>query len=371
MTAFGCFPNTVKFYFFVDTIKAPTAGALIFDGLSGRLNINNPYQHYEILQAYFYKMKKIFILSLAAFFSFSGFSQTVGKYKYVDEKVQQFGALSTFNVATIADTITAGFSDPEEKARAIFYWITNNISIDPKGTRQNDPKNTLPEKVIELRKATPLGYSLLVQEMCSDAGIRCISVDGYIKRSAAEINEPADGINHSWNVIQLGKSPETWYFTDASRGAGFTDKKMSVFNKEFTSGFFFADRKLFNLASFPDNSAWQLGGGIKSLKDFYILPIIGNYSFDLGLNKPIPALGFIKTKLQKAVSFSFNTSREIKSITIVTGEDKKQSKPETVIFENTNGTVSFNYSFKKEDTFPFKVMADGKIILEYLVEVNE
>jgi hypothetical protein len=316
-------------------------------------------------------MKKIFVAALLACISFYGFAQGSGKYRAVDEKVKQFGALVSSNVATIADTITASFSDPEERARAIFYWIANNIAIDPKGTRQNNSKNNLPETVIALRKATPLGYSLLVQEMCSTAGIRCISVDGYIKRSGSEINEPADEINHSWNVIQLGKSPETWYFADAARASGYTDKKMSAFTKEFTSGFFFADRKLFNLASFPDNGAWQLGGGVKGVKDFYALPVIGNYAFDLGLGKPTPALGFIKAKLQKAVSFSFNVNADIKEITIITGEDKKQSKPEPVSFDNSNGSVSFNYTFKKEDTFPMKILADGKVILEYLVEVSE
>src|SRR4051812_16228842 len=108
-------------------------------------------------------MKNIFLTALflpALKFSFA--QPVSSQYKHVDEKVAQFGALTDLNIARIADTITAPFSDHEEKARAIYYWIANNIAIDPKGTKQNDPKNTLPEKVIELRKATPLGFSLLV-----------------------------------------------------------------------------------------------------------------------------------------------------------------------------------------------------------------
>ena len=304
--------------------------------------------------------------------SFGLFAQQL-KYKDVDEVVEKLGPLNNFNVAVIADTITDKFADDEQKARAIFYWIANNIQIDPKGTRQNDDKNILPEKVIALRKATPLGFSLLVQEMCSAANIRCLSVDGYVKNYAAEINETADEKNYSWNVVQLGQSPEKWYYVDAARASGYLDKKSTIFTKEFTSEYFFADRKLFNLAYFPDNGAWQLGGGVKNVKDYYALPVFSNYAFALGLSKPAPITGYIKTTLKKPVVFTFpvNSTVQIKNISLIIGDEKKQSKPEAMNFENTGGVISFTYQFKKEDTFPLRVVADGKDILQYMVEVTE
>lgn len=317
-------------------------------------------------------MKTIFFA--AAFFACGLVSFAQGsssKYRAVDERVAKFGSLASSNIATIADTITAPFSDHEEKARAIFYWIANNIAIDPKGTKQNDPKNTLPEKVIEFRKATALGYSLLVQEMCSDVNIRCISVDGYKKHSPEDINQPLDEINHSWNVVQLGQSPETWYFVDACSASGSLDKKMTVFTKQFTSEYFFADKKLYNLAFYPDNSAWQLGGGPKNIKEFYALPVICNSAFALELSKPTPAAGYIKANLKTAVSFSFRVNAPVKSISVMVGDEKKQPKPEEMNFNNTGGLISFSYKFKKEDTAPVKIIADGKVILEYIAEVNE
>ena len=217
-------------------------------------------------------MKKLVFAFILIGTAFGVFAQQ-SKYKNIDDAVEKLGPLNNFNVAVIADTITEKFADNEEKARAIFYWIANNIQLDPKGTRQNDDKNILPEKVIALRKATPLGFSLLVQEMCSAANIRCLSVDGYVKNYAAEINETADEKNYSWNVIQLGQSPESWYYVDAARASGYLDKKSIVFTKQFTSEYFFANRKLFNLAYFPDNNSWQLGGGVKNVKDYYALPI--------------------------------------------------------------------------------------------------
>ncbi len=319
-------------------------------------------------------MKKTLLYLLASFALHSSFAQiAIPKYKYIDDEVQKLGALVNFNVATIADTITSKFSDNEQKARAIFYWIANNIAIDPKATKQNDEKNKEPEKVIASRKATALGFSLLVQEMCSYAKIRCLSVDGYVKNFAAEINEKADEKNYSWNVVQLGQSPETWYYVDACRASGFLDKKLSSFTKQFTSQYFFTDRKMFNLVYFPDNMAWQLGGGIKSLKDYYSLPVFGSQAIALEMRKPSPLTGFIKTKLDKPVNFSFaiNNDNTISKISIIIGDEKKQMKEEPMNFDNNAGDIRFSYTFKKEDTFPIKIIADGKEVMTYMVEVTE
>ncbi len=319
-------------------------------------------------------MKKSLLLLVASFaILFSQAQIATSKYQYVDDDVKKLGNFPTKNVAEITDAITAKYSSNEEKARAIFYWIANNIAIDPKAVKQQDEKNKLPEKVIELRKATPLGFSLLVQEMCSYAKIRCLSVDGYVKNHAEEINEKAEEKNYSWNVVQLGQTSEAWYYIDACRASGFLDPKLSIFTKQFTSQYFFTDKKLFNLIYFPDNLAWMLGGGNKSMKDFYALPVIGNEAVGLEMRKLAPLTGIIKTTITKPVNFSFtiNNDNTIKKISILIGNEKKRQKEEPMNFDNTSGDISFSYTFKKEDTFPIQIIADGKVVLQYIVEVTE
>lgn len=281
--------------------------------------------------------------------------------------------MSDKNVATIAREITISFTDKKDKARAIYYWISNNVALDPKAIKSNDQRNNDPVKVIELRKATALGFSLLLQEMCSQADIRCLSVDGYSKFFPEEINDPSDEINHSWNVVQLGQSPEEWYYVDAAKGSGFLDKKQASFTKKFTSEYFFADRILFNLDHYPDNSAWQLGTGPKSLKDFYALPVIAAAAYELGLQKPQPPGGLIKTKTKGSVSFSFpfTGTKNISAIELIIGDEKKQPKPVPMNFSTSGGIISFTYQFKTEDEFPLKITADGRELLAYKMEVSE
>jgi hypothetical protein len=294
-------------------------------------------------------------------------------YKAVDEFVKTLGALESKNVAIIADTLTRRLADKEQKARAIFYWIANNIALDIKSLKINDERKSLPEDVVKQRKATPLGFAKLFQEMSSLANIRCLVVDGYVKNNIDDLNNPADEINHSWNVVQLGLSPEQWFFVDVARASGMTDKKMSLFTKDFTSDYFFADRNLFNLDHYPDNDAWQLGTGPKSKKEFYSLPVIYNAAYIYELKKPTPAIGFIKAKKNGKTNFSFpyGSGMTISNISLIIGDGRKLQKPEPMNFTTSSGTISFSYQFKTEDTYPVKIVADGKTLLEYMVEVTE
>lgn len=294
-------------------------------------------------------------------------------YTEIDSYVMKLGSLDSFNVATIADTLTRSFPDKHSKARAIFYWVANNISFDLKALKANDSRRVDPVLVIQTRKATPLGYANLIQEMSSMANIRCLTVDGYVKNHAAEINDPADEINHTWNVIQLGESPEQWFYVDAAKASGYSDSRFTKFTKEFTSDYFFADKILFNLDHYPYNGAWQLGPGPKNLKDFYNLPVFSHAAYVYGLQKPSPANGFIKTKTKNAVTFRFprTNSLTISSITLVTGEDKRLDKPLPMNFTDDGNSISFTHQFKKEDSYPVKIMVDGKVLVEYLAEVEE
>ena len=294
-------------------------------------------------------------------------------YASTDNFVQKLGSLDSLNVARIADTLTRKLADKEQKARAIFYWIAHNIAWDVKALKSGDQRKSAPEDVIKLRKATPLGYAKLYQEMSSLANIRCLIVDGYVKNFTDDINNPADEVNHSWNVVQLGQSPDQFFFVDVAKAAGSADKKLTVYTPAFTSNYFFPDRALFNLDHFPDNDAWQLGGGPKSRKDFYALPVFERAAYALSIKKPIPATGVIKTKTKNKVPFSFayDVNMPIANVSLLVGEGKRMQKPEAMNFTAANGLVNFSYQFKTEDTFPIVILVDGKELLHYMVEVTE
>ncbi len=319
-------------------------------------------------------MRVINLLFIPLFIASTGIAQiNVKQYENVDLYVKNLGPLPLLNVASISDTLTQKFSDKTLKSRAIFSWIANNIALDPKAVRSNDTKNIQPENVILNRKTTSLGFATLVQEMCSLADIRCLTVDGYSRFNTDQISEMPEDLNHSWNVIQLSTSPSNWYYVDAAKASGSLDKKFMVFTPGFSGCYFFSEKNIFNMDHFPDNNAWMLGIGSISAKAFYDLPIIGTASYIYKTQAFFPAQGFIKSNTTKANSFTIKLEKnnEISNVSIIIGDGATQSKLERINFTNENGEIKFNYTFKKEGDYPFKILANGIMLLTYKIEAAE
>lgn len=295
------------------------------------------------------------------------------RFKTVDEYVQSLGSLDTLNAGTISHLLTKKFPESTDKVRAIFYWIANNISIDVKMAKKGSNEKMLSEDILKTRKANANGYATLFQDMCSVAKIRCLTVDGYIKKTVEDINNVPDEFNHTWAVIQLGQSPDAWYYVDPEWGSGYVDEKATVFTKKFDDRYFFASKPLFNLQHFPDNMAWQLGNsGPKSLKDFFAHPIVKKDAIEFGLSSYLPNEGFIKANIKKAVSFNIRVSAHTKIdiVSLQLGTDKK-SRIKTVDYTFNNGIISFNYKFDEEDSYPVTVLINNKPVLGYFAEITE
>lgn len=297
--------------------------------------------------------------------------ESVRSYRETDQYAMQVGTLAAFNVAQITDTLTRPFSDKRMKARAIFTWICHYIDTDPKATRTQDTKFTRPEEVILRRKSTPLGIAQLFQEMCSQAHIRCLVVDGFVKNSTEDIGEIPEAPNHSWNVVQLGQSPDQWHYVDACRGGGTLDRKFSQYTRDFQGAQFFADRSIFNLEHYPDNAAWRLGSGPASLKDFYRMPLVGKGAYTFGVTHPEPVSGKIFCKPNTPFTFSFQSLSSIQELSISVSDGKKPAVPERVNLKHQAEALSCTYSFRKEGSFQVTLMHQEQPLLSWSAEISE
>ncbi|UEG49944.1 hypothetical protein LK994_00465 [Ferruginibacter lapsinanis] len=293
-------------------------------------------------------------------------------FSAVDNYVKTVGPLDTLNMGTISYVVTKKFPDNLDKVRAIFDWIAYNISFDCKAAKSNNNDKISSDEILKLRKTTPAGYAALFQDMCSVVKIRCLTVDGYVKNNIEQIGEKPDEFNHTWAVVQLGQSPETWFYVDPAWGSGFTDDKMSVFTKSYNDSYFFADKPVFNFQHYPDNINWQLGPGTKSLKEFIGMPITKAAAYDFGLRNFTPANGFIKSKSSKPVQFTLKIAdtATVQIVALLIGSDKKK-KTKTVDYTFAAGTLSFNYKFDEEDSYPVTVLINNKPVLTYSAEITE
>jgi transglutaminase/protease-like cytokinesis protein 3 len=293
-------------------------------------------------------------------------------FRVVDEYVKSLGTLDTLNMGTISYIVTKKFPDNKDKARAIFDWITNNIAFDYKSAKKNDNEKNIAEDVLKFRKATSAGYAALFQDMCSVAKIRCLTVDGYLRNNVEQFTDKPETFNHTWNVVQLGTSPESWFYVDPTLGSGYTDDKLTMFTKEFNDAYFFADKTIFNYQHLPDNHAWLLGPGTKSKNDFFSMPLVKNAAYEFGVGGFSPNTGYIKTNTSKTVQFSCrlsgNTNIDIVALAI---GDEKRKKTKTVDYTISDGVLRFGYKFAEEITYPVTVLINNKPVLGYFVEATE
>ena len=315
--------------------------------------------------------KIIFLLVL-----FSGTKITAqnrfNDFKVLDEYVKSLGSLDTLNTGTITYIVTKKFPDDKDKARAIFDWIAYNISFDVKAARRDGNEKNVAEDVLKFRKATSSGYAALFQDMCSVVKIRCLTVDGYLRNNVEQFTEKPETFNHTWNVVQLGMSPESWYYVDPTLGSGFTDDKLTVFTKEFNGAYFFADRNIFNYQHLPENYAWLLGTGTKSVNSFFAMPLVKNAAYEFGISNFSPTGGYIKTNLNNTVQFKCRLSgnKNVDIVALQIGDDKKK-KIKTVDYTFSEGELRFGYKFTEENSYPVTVLINGKPVLGYFVEANE
>ncbi|HRG37770.1 MAG TPA: transglutaminase domain-containing protein [Bacteroidia bacterium] len=162
-------------------------------------------------------------------------------------------------IQSLATDLFQPFSTQQEKVRAIFMWITNNISYDcvayhsKKSTRVSFTYSTQQElaekkekyyfdyatRVLQSRKAVCEGYAALFNALCKQAGIQSEVVIGTASNNIEKIKRLKDRknffSNHTWNKVMIDG---TWYYADATWASGYCDVGVKHFFKEFKPYYF-------------------------------------------------------------------------------------------------------------------------------------
>jgi transglutaminase/protease-like cytokinesis protein 3 len=184
-------------------------------------------------------------------------SASTAKFKKVDTYVLALKKRS--KVTVLAKEITAPFTTDEEKVRALFIWMTNNIAFDcvtyhnkktPEGNLSYKSPAELLVKldkyyynysmlVLRNRKAVAEGYAILFRELCKNAGINCQLVEGKASENKDKIKKYRTkknfNTNHTWNKVEVNG---VWYYIDVTWASGYCDKPVNKFFKKFNPYYF-------------------------------------------------------------------------------------------------------------------------------------
>jgi hypothetical protein len=309
-----------------------------------------------------------FILAVAIFtLGFASISNAQN-YEAVDQKVAALKITDSLDVIRLGKYLGGQFTEPAEKVRAFYYWIANNISFDLKAYTGDIDKADEPGVVLKKRKGTSLGYANLFQEFCTANDIRCLKIDGYAKYSVYDLENPITEINHTWNIVQLGKTPDKWHNVDISWAAGTADNEMKKFTKRYTTEWFFTEKNVFSYTHFARIDEWRMANKNMKLKEFNKLPVIREGYVKFGGIKYTPAEGITKVKTEGKFIITIQLSKA-SSVTKVNLQlsDEKNAKQEPAIFTQRGNMLTITIPNKEGQEIPVYVYLNDYLTLAYFV----
>lgn len=245
-------------------------------------------------------MRLKYVLILSILFLNTSYSQ---KYSSVDSIVDNYPKNIT-DTEQLLVLIKKDFSKQDEKARAVFRWITTVIAYDVDLAKAMDYKSInafsyKTQKEMEIkekkfksdlvtntmisRKAVCHSYAALVEYLCIKLGLEAKIIVGNLKSNPAQIGVLPGVLNHAWNVVKINNS---WEFIDATLGAGFISSATNLFKFYFNESYFLTDPDRFFLNHYPSDENWLLTA--KNKKDFAQLPLFFGYylQYDYQMTKP-------------------------------------------------------------------------------------
>jgi|GEM_PF-458812 len=319
---------------------------------------------FNFLNSPFESVREVFItfLMLVLFFQFS----TAQDFAQVDATIKLYPT-NFDEVSELSDFIARDFKTDEEKIRAIYGWIINNIAYNPeeydafnykfKNYRERNSKEEITRiKIIQrtLQKGTAVceGYAMLFEKLCELQGIQNYLVRGDIKTSFKDIDRPFQKI-HMWNVAYIDEEP---FLFDATWGAGKYNQK---FIKEPSYYWYKTDPKQFIKSHYPDLVEDAFIDFIFRKETFANLPLIIKQDLliedvkrpengmisSLGNEKEITFL--LKIEPPKSISYSYNFGKieKIKKFKSVDGflefKIKTKSRSNLIVYFNNEPALAY------------------------------
>lgn len=170
------------------------------------------------------------------------------------------------------------------RARAIFRWITANISYDVAMLRSGHISNQSPDDTLRSRMGVCQHYAELFEALAQVAGLRAFLISGDARVGGQMPGGAGDDIGHAWNAVRINGF---WRLLDATWGAGAVDEGWR-FTKRFSSYYFLTppDRLLYT--HYPRDPEWQLTRNRISRSEFDARPVLSGQWFEYGLELEEP-----------------------------------------------------------------------------------
>ncbi len=205
------------------------------------------------------------LLLIAAFICVSVglWAQKTAGYARVGRIMSQIPDSSTITVDGIAHYINSNFVTQTEKSRAVFIWITRNISysFDSMFSVHAYLKpEEITQRILKTRTGVCLHYANLFTEIAKRVGIRSYVIQGYVKQQGRVAPIP-----HMWCA---GYVDSVWYLFDPTWGAGYVAD--GRFIRVINNFYFMAKPENLIRSHMPFDPLWQFLTHPVTADEFYL-----------------------------------------------------------------------------------------------------
>jgi len=258
---------------------------------------------------------KQFCIFLFILISISANSQS---YEEIDEIVQRYPRFS--KVEDLADKINKDFSKDIDKARASFFWLTQNVAYnlkefynptqrsysfsyateEEKLQKLQSLKNKLVDETFKTKSGVCEEYAQSFKKICDLLDIEAVVIPGNVRNLSAEIGIVKRNTNHAWNAVKIDNK---WLILDATWAAGYLMNGKWI--KNFNAYFFDMPKEKIMKTHYPQEKIWQIRFGRMSEKDFYNQPIYSNTFLGTKTELASPKHGIIRISKNKNIEIEF------------------------------------------------------------------
>lgn len=297
-------------------------------------------------------------------------------FSSVDTKIKTYPKLITAD--KLANKIATDFNSEEEKVRAIFTWLSFNISYnleefydptqkkvsfryrneDEKQSKIKAIKEAIVTKTLSNRSAVCEGYAQTFSKICSLLNIENEVIKGYVRNSSNDIGKIKNRANHAWNAVKLNNK---WIYIDATWAAG------AVMNgnwqRNFNDYYYNIPKEKYFLTHFPEDSLWQLRVKRMSLEAYFNQPIYASSFLSKKYELIKPTSGIIYKKANTPISFTLKNISPNQTIYCGFRGSKYAKKP-TITFKKNTVIVSITPPKNSKEVY---LIIDKEVVLEFLI----
>ncbi|MDO1501567.1 transglutaminase domain-containing protein [Winogradskyella maritima] len=291
------------------------------------------------------------------------------------------------NISNLASCLTDGLTTGVERFRAVFKWVTANISNDYSAYYRNkrkrkryqsdstklniwndDFKKVMISNMIKHRKTICTGYAYLVQQLAEASGLECEIVHGY-GRTSMTSEEDLQFPNHSWNAVKLNGK---WYLADPTWASGIPDPESNRFTFDYNDGLFLTNPKLFAVNHHPIDQKWALLNESPSYDDFLNAPILyGNAYRKLNVIEA-PLQFHHDINKNESVTFEYELAstldKDALRFSIDNGIETKTVKPDS--YETKDNLMTATYTFHNVGFYDVHLLLENSLISTHTVRVR-